>query len=305
MSILLGKGYSLRAIALALDRHQSSLSREVRRNQVRGQYSPKKAEAKTRVRTHEARFQFSKLRHDRLEELVTRLLKQGLSPEAVSGRVKRSGVSISKNAIYHWLYSASGQGVCQYLRSQRYAKRKRSKPRTKRLLIPNRISIHERKKLTEYDYEGDTVVSSWNTVSLVTIINPFTLYLDARKVLDLKPKTVLTAFERMLSKVAIHSLTLDNGQENRLHGKLGIKTFFCDPYSSWQKPGIENGNRLLRRFFPKGTDLQKVSPQALASVIRRYNDLPRKKLFWETPNEVMQRKKLFKNKKSPGERVMQ
>lgn len=279
--------------------------REVARNQVRGRYHPGKAQAKAGVRTHEARFQFSKLRHERLEPLITRLLKHGLSPEAVSGRLKRSGVRISKNAIYHWLYSAAGQGVCQYLRSKRYAKRKRGKPKTKKILIPERVSIHEREKVTKYDYEGDTVVSSWNTVSLVTFINPLTLYLDARKVPDLKPHTVLKAFKSMLSNVKIHSLTLDNGQENRLHGKLGIKTFFCDPYSSWQKPGIENGNRLLRRFFPKGTNLATVSPQKLASVVQYYNDLPRKKLQWETPREVMEKRKLFKNKKSPKRRVMQ
>ncbi|MGB3072935.1 MAG: IS30 family transposase [Candidatus Moraniibacteriota bacterium] len=103
----------------------------------------------------------------------------------------------------------------------------------------------------------------------------------------------------MLARVRVNSLTLDNGQENRSHGALGVKTYFCDPYSSWQKPGIENGNRLLRRFFPKGTDLLPVSFQKLARVVKHYNDLPRKKLHWETPNEVMQAKKLFTNKKPP------
>jgi IS30 family transposase len=214
-------------------------------------------------------------------------------------------MSISKNAIYHWLYSASGQGVCQHLHSKQYAKQKRGTPKTRKVLIPERVSIHERPKLTEYDYEGDTVVSSWNTVSLVTLINPFTLYLDARKVPNLKPQTVLTAFKSMFSKVEIHSLTLDNGQENRLHGKLGVNTYFCDPYSSWQKPGIENGNRLLRKYFPRGTDFETISPQKLSWVIRQYNALPRKKLFWETPNEVMGKHKLFKNKKTTQEGVMQ
>jgi IS30 family transposase len=109
----------------------------------------------------------------------------------------------------------------------------------------------------------------------------------------------------MFSKVEIHSLTLDNGQENRLHGKLGVNTYFCDPYSSWQKPGIENGNRLLRKYFPRGTDFETISPQKLSWVIRQYNALPRKKLFWETPNEVMGKHKLFKNKKTTQEGVMQ
>lgn len=293
------KGYSLRSIARALGRSASSISREVKRNRVRGSYNQRKAETKARVRTHQARFQFSKLRHEGWESIITKLLKHGLSPEAVSGRLKRVGVNISKNAIYAWLYSASGQTVCQYLRSKRYAQKRRGQPKSKKTLIPNRVSIHERGKLGIYDYEGDTIVSSWNTVALVTLINPLTLYLDARKVSNLRPKTIQKAFQSVLSRVRVHSLTLDNGQENRLHEKLGIPTYFCDPYSSWQKPGIENGNRLLRRFFPKGMDLSQVSFQKLARVVKHYNDLPRKKLRWETPNEVMQAKKLFTNKKPP------
>lgn len=308
MSILLQRGCTHEEIADALDRHQSSISREIHRNSVRGSYDPKKAAHKARVRIHETRYQFSKIRMTpRLEEHIVQELKRGRSPEAVSGRLKqqKSPWVVSKTAIYDWLDSPSGQRYCRYLLSGRYRRRRRSRRKRKKELIPDRVGIQARSSLTVYDYEGDTVVSSWNTVSLVTLANPLTLYMDARRVKNLKPVTVLRAFRSMLAKVKGHSLTLDNGQENRLHTKLGVKTYFCDPYSSWQKPGIENANKLLRRFIPKGANIAEYSSAFIARVVHRYNETPRKKLSWQTPNEVMREKKLFQNKKSARGRFMQ
>ena len=148
--------------------------------------------------------------------------------------------------------------------------------------------------MTILDYEGDTIVSSWNTVSIVSIYNPKTMYLDAKRIPDLKPSMVVKDKKKMLKKVRARSMTLDNGQENRLHKKLGIKTYFCDPYSSWQKPGIENANKLIRRFIPKKSDISKYSHHFIKSMVDKYNNKPRKKLRWKTPNEIMQKKKLFR-----------
>ena len=150
--------------------------------------------------------------------------------------------------------------------------------------------------MTILDYEGDTIVSSWNTVSIVSIYNPKTMYLDAKRIPDLKPSTVVRAKKKMLKKVRARSMTLDNGQENRLHKKLGIKTYFCDPYASWQKPGIENANKLIRRFIPKKSDISKYSHYFIKLMVDKYNNKPRKKLRWKTPNEIMKKKKLFNKK---------
>ena len=200
----------------------------------------------------------------------------------------------SKTAIYEWLYSNRGQKYCHLLLSQRYGQRRRKKKKTKRFIIPDRISIHERSKMTILDYEGDTIVSSWNTVSIVSIYNTKTMYLDAKRIPNLKPSTVVRAKREMLKKVRARSMTLDNGQENRLHKKLGIRTYFCDPYSSWQKPGIENANKLIRRFIPKKSDISKYSHRFIKLMVDKYNNKPRKKLRWKTPNEIMQKKKLFR-----------
>ena len=113
------------------------------------------------------------------------------------------------------------------------------------------------------DFEGDTIVCSQSTVAIVTLHNPVTLYTDVRRVASLKPKMVARAFKKMLAKVKVRSVTFDNGPENRSHHILGVKTYFCDPYASWQKPGVENANKLIRRLVQKGSDIQKYSYQKI------------------------------------------
>lgn len=301
ISILLKRRYTHEEIADALGRNQSAISREIRRNKVKEVYDSQKAQHKAYVRTHHARWQFSKIRNTpELERYIIAGLRQRLPPEAISGRMRREHQPwyASKTAIYAWLYSVWGIRHYRLLLSRRWARRKRKGKKRPRVLIPNRVSIHARKGMTRRDYEGDTIVSSLNTVSLVTLYNPATMYMDARKVSNLKPSVVRRAFRSMLRRVSARSLTLDNGQENRLHMGLGVKTYFCDPYASWQKPGIENANKLLRRDIRKGSDIAQYPHQFIASLVARWNDTPRKKLKWRTPNEVMKGSHLFRNKKS-------
>lgn len=279
-----------------MDRNPSSISREIKKNRVKGKYHPEKADHKAYVRKHESRYGFKAINENKdLEKYIIQKLKDGLAPEAVSGRMKEDKKPwyASKTAIYDWLYSNRGQRYCYLLLSQRHGRRRRKKKKTKRFLIPEKVSIHQRPKMTILDFEGDTIVSSWNTVSIVSIYNPKTMYLDAKRVLNLKPTIVAKAMKQMFEKIRIRSITLDNGQENRLHKKLGIKTYFCDPYASWQKPGIENGNKLIRRYIPKKSDIAKYSHQFIKLMVDKYNDKPRKKLRWKTPNEIMEKKKLF------------
>ena len=89
------------------------------------------------------------------------------------------------------------------------------------------------------------------------------------------------------------SATLDNGIENRDHEDIGIETYFCDPYSSWQKPHVENAIRLIRGFVPKGSDVAKVPETKIARAAHLLNHKPRKSLGYQTPYEVMVEQNLF------------
>lgn len=267
---------------------------------TRKKYEPKKAHHKAYVRRWNTRFQFSVIHKNKsLEQYVIEKLKTGFPPHTISGRMRQEKQPwyASKTAIYDWLYSQYGQRYCKYLPYKRYGNRKRKGKKVKRELIPFRVNISKRGKLTRYDYEGDTVVSKKSKVALVVLHNPTTMYGDVRKVPNMKPYTVMLAFREMISLVKAKSITFDNGQENRLHQSLKLKTFFCDPHAPWQKPGVENMNRYLRRFFPKKSDLVKYSAEYLLEIVRKYNSTPREKLKWKTPHEVMMEKKLYANKK--------
>ncbi|PIT87194.1 MAG: hypothetical protein COU31_04180 [Candidatus Magasanikbacteria bacterium CG10_big_fil_rev_8_21_14_0_10_40_10] len=93
-------------------------------------------------------------------------------------------------------------------------------------------------------------------------------------------------------------MALDNGIENREHEKFGIKTFFCNPYSSWQKPGVENANKMIRKYIPKGSDISCYSHQYVTMVVQRINNKPRKSLGYKTPLEVMLENNLLTKKRA-------
>lgn len=248
---------------------------------------------------------------DELRKYVVEKLKIGWSPKTIAGRMQEQKLPYyaSDKAIYEYLYSPYGQKYCKYLRSKRYAKRKKKGKKQKRTLIPNRISIHKRpKRITnkrEYGhYEGDTIVSGKKTkskVSLVTIYERKAMYIDAKKITSLSPKNYNPGVKHLFRKLSkIKSWTLDNGIENvhykELEQQLGIKTYFCDPYSSWQKPGVENANKLIRRFIPKGVDISLYTNAFIKREIEKLNNTPRKALGWKTPNEVMVTYSLIKKK---------
>lgn len=311
ISILLKKGYSLRSIAQALDRNVSTFSRELKRNRKKlrkrggtGPYEPILAHRKAVLRKSLAKRRWKKINHnDRLREYVTTGLKRYWSPDEISGRMKweRQPFYVSKTAVYEWLYSSWGQYYCSYLYSQRYRPRKRRQKKLKRALIPNRRGIELRPGTIKGEYrhyEADTAVSGKKTGSkaaLSVLHERRARYTDFERISSLKPGCHCQAQETMLARVTEpKTLTMDNGIENRDHEKLGLPIFFCDPYSAWQKGGVENSIKQIRRFIPKGTDISQYSDSYLNKVKEVLNNKPRKSLGYKTPMEVMLENNLLK-----------
>ena len=313
IEILLNKEYSIRSIAKVLDRDPGTISREVKRNGLRthrgnrkgvstGRYRAKLAQQKAGVRRNNAKYQGKKIWENKeLREYIKKKLKQDWSPDVISGRIKIEEKSFyaSKTAIYEYLYSSYGQSLCKYLPSKRYRKKRREKKKKKER-IPNRVSIEKRPKeanlkLRYGHYEGDTIVSGRKTgskTSLSVLYERKAKYIAAKKVSCLKPKENNEAIEDMGRRIEeFRTLTLDNGIENMRHRELkeemGIETFFCDPYSSWQKGGVENANRLIRRYIPKGEDINNYSDEFVKDMCDKLNNIPRKSLGYKTPMEVM------------------
>lgn len=304
ISILLRKGYSLRSIAAALGRGKSTISYEIEHNRSGGVYDARKAHAKARVRKHYRRFQWKKIEENpALKKYIIRGLKKHWNPDEIAGAMKHSKQPFyaSKTAIYEWLRSPRGQPYCQYLYSRRYRKKKR-KAKAKKVLIPNRVDISKRFKgatnRTRFKhFERDTLVGRKGTPGgLATGYERKSKLVLAEKVGSMSPQEHAAADQKMFGEVEALSITRDNGIENRDHAQLSIPSFFCEPYSSWQKGGVENANKMLRRYFPKGTDFSNVSSEEVAHAVSIINNKPRRSLGYRSALEVSKKAGIIKNK---------
>lgn len=323
---MLNSGHKQKDIADVLKRDKGTISREIPRNRrklrtkkgvINGRYEATVAQNKACIRRYYAKYQGKKINeNNELRKYIVKRLKKSWSPDEISGRMKQDQEPFyaSKNSIYEWLYSVWGQRYCRYLCFRRYNPKKRKKKKTKKCLIPNRIGIELRpekinNKLEYGHYEGDTIVSGKKTGSKAALAVSYerkAKYINVKKIDSLKPILFNNALKRMKAKQKIFSLTLDNGIENAKYEQLNIPTYYCDPYSSWQKGGVENCNGMIRRFIPRGCDIGNYSDEYVNMVVEILNNKPRKSLGYKTPREVMIENNMFiefKNKKSEGQKV--
>lgn len=302
IAILLGRGYSSREIALALGRGKSTINYEVAQNQVRGHYDPRKAQEKARLRKRMRRLAWSKLEQfPALKRLVIAKLEQHWNPDEIAGWLKRQGGQfVSKTAIYDWLRTSRGVRYCRHLYFKRQRVKKR-RPKAKRVMIPNRVPVERRFKgatnRTRYGHcEVDTMVSKKGTPGgLKTAVERKSRLALAGKVLSMKPSEHTVVLDQLFVPIKVKSTTFDNGPENREHEELKLPTFFCDPYSSWQKGAIENINKMLRRYFPKGTDFNLVSQTEIDQALDLINNKPRKILGYRSALEVARNAGIIKS----------
>lgn len=320
LQALWDSGHKQKEMAKVLGVDKSTISREIKRNRrkkrcrgkiIAGPYEATVADHKAYLRRKYSKYQGKKINeHGALKDYITQKLKLGWSPDEISGKMKkeRQPFYASKTAIYEWLRSNRGQYWCCYLYSKRYRKRKQKKNKTKKTLIPHRIGIELRPegaiRRTRFGhYESDTMVSAKKTASkaaLSVLYERKSKYMNARKIKNLRPATNNAAIQKMKQDVrTIKSITFDNGIENTKHESLDVPTYFCDPYSSWQKGGVENSIKMIRRYIPKGSDVAEFSDEYVMMVIDLLNNKPRKSLGYQTPYEVMvEHNFLTENKKT-------
>lgn len=293
IAILLEKGYSKRAIARVLGRSPNTVSYEVRANSVKGVYDPHKAQIKAHIRKKGRRFQYSKIEKEpRLKQLVITKLEDHWNPREIAGWIRlNTKWRITTSTIYTWLRTSRGDRYCDLLYSERhYAKRHKKK--TKRVLIPNRVGIGERPLLVSSrsvygHYESDTIVSCrGGTGAILVLQERVSRIVYLWKLGGMKPKPCANHLKVAVTTLSIKSITFDNGIENIYHEDIGVPTYFCDPYSSWQKGAVENVNKMIRRYIPKGTDLRTISQTDLDFVADRINKKPRQVLGFRSAYEV-------------------
>jgi IS30 family transposase len=299
IAILLKRGCSKREIAQALGRSPNTISYEVKHNSVGGTYNPRKAKDKARVSRRSRRYQWQKIEHHpELRDFIIKKLKDDdWSPDSIAGHLKHEQTIlpyVSTPQIYAWLYSSRGQPYCQHLLSQQYRPKPHKASGTERVMIPDRVGIEDRPAIVATrerpgDWEADTIVSGKKTHSkaaLAVAQERQTRLLGIRLIPNLKPATFSAAAITLLERKLTHTLSLDNGIENKQHQEIthatGAAVFFCDPYSSYQKGGVENGNKMVRRYVPKGCDVGTFTQEQIDIFVTKINKKPRRCLGYKS-----------------------
>lgn len=294
-------GQSYRQIAAAMDRSASTVSREMKRNSGRrGGYKPAYADEQAWAR----RWRGSRLaRQPDLRRHVLSHLAMGWSPEQVAGRLalEKADMRISHESIYRFVYGqirrTNDYRWRHYLpraKSRRGRGRRAHRPMEHikgRVSLKNRPAVvDERRQLGHWEADllhprksGAAVLVAQERASRLVLMakQPGK---QAQPVAD-RFKAWFQAMPRSLRR----SLTQDNGPEFFLHHQLhelGVKSYFCDPHSPWQKGGVENMNGRVRRYIPLGTDPDTFSNDDLQALAARFNNTPRKCLGFKTPAEV-------------------
>jgi transposase, IS30 family len=292
-------GGSRRAIAEALGRSPSTISRELWRNRSRGGYFPSRAQHQAEQRRRD-RPLVRKMERPEVGRFVREKLRQYWSPDQIAGRsalvFKDRWRRVSRQTIYTWIQAqtARGRRWARFLRRQG----KKRVDAEKRGRLPDAASIAGRPKIAERrgrsgDWEGDTVHGAPGRGGLVTLVDRKSRLLLMEQVLDLRSETVCGVAADALCSVprqARKTATFDNGKEFAQHEELsrrtGVNVYFAHAYRAWQRGTNENTNGLIRQFFPKGTDLARQPASRIDQVQELLNHRPRRCLGYRTPHEA-------------------
>lgn len=298
-----GQGVSLSEIARRLGRDKGTISRELKRNGApvnTGYYLPHKAHERSNNRSSETHRR-QRLKEPRIRRYVQERLQAGWSPELTTGRWSNihPECPVSHEAIYQWVYADAREIIPFLVRAHRRRLRRGYSRRHAKAHIPNRIPLSERpvkanNRREVGHWETDTAVSRQSLAVIQVSAERKTRYAKLarlpRKSAAAMRQAQVRRFSRM-SKTLVRSFTYDNGSENTEHElvnqALGVRSYFCEPYHSWEKGTVENTIGLIRRFLPKKTDFATISSKELRRIERWLNNRPRKCLNFNTPAEAL------------------
>ena len=284
-------------IAQAIGFSQSVISKELSRNHGERGYRPAQAERLAKERKSWKRTR-PKVMIGIVKEEVDARLRIKHSPDQISKSLALSGLKVSHETIYQYLASdrKAGGDLSLNLRingKRRYRRRSKIGRREK---IPNRVDIEERPMMisgrNRYgDWEADLIQGAAGSGFLLSIYERKSrvgkLYLLPNKSSGETMKGIVT----VLNGLKVYSITYDNGLEFAMHELvnelLECDSYFCKPYRSWEKGGVENYNGLVRQYFPKGHDFGTITPERLQKVEEEINQRPSNILAYQSPNDLL------------------
>lgn len=246
--------------------------------------------------------------NSRLKIYVYRGLLKGWSPEQISGRIKLDYpndtiMTISHEAIYMHIYNHPqarlNKKLIALLPYQKSRRRSIKGSKKRKGKIKDAVSIDLRPKYIEDrtevgHWEGDTMIGVRHSSAIGTIVERKIRYTYIIKLKNRKSSTLRKGFVKELKRLDTNlrrTLTYNNGLEMAEHKELtkqtGVQVYFAHPYSAWERGTNENTNGLIRRYFPKKTDFNKITEKELKMVQDKLNNRPRKILGYRTPEELL------------------
>lgn len=301
IAVLINRGVGVREIGRRLGREHSTVLREVKRNRFGSYYVAIHAQYLAEERKSIAGRRHP-LKDSSTYSYVLEKLVEGWSPEQIAGRLQQEQGKriLCHETIYRFVYEKKNrnQRLWEYLPRKQKKRRRYHGRRVQRSRIPDRVSIHLRPKevnnrLELGHWEGDTVEGKGHREGIHTEVERVSRYIMAHKVVTITSSETISVQQEMFKQVPDYlrkTTTLDNGRENHLHKRLeelGMKTYFADPYSSWQRGTNEYHNGLLRRYLPKKTSFIKLTQEELDDIVAEINNRPRKVLQYKTPLEIL------------------
>lgn len=292
-----------------LGRSPSTITREVKRNacEVQGYRaqdaqwlrSSRRTAAKPKPKLHSEGV---------LWGVVCELLRWKWSPQEIAATLKRANPHqshhhVSHETIYTAIY-AHPKGelrkeLIACLRQNRTKRMPRSRGQDRRGQIPEMVSIHVRPpevndRIMPGHWEGDLIKGAGNKSAVAVLVERVSRAVMLAKMPDASAASALQAFTdklQSLQEPLRQSLTYDQGREMSRHAELteatGVRVYFCDPHSPWQRGTCENTNGLLRQYLPKSTDLSVYSQEQLDAIADSLNTRPRQTLGWMTPLQIL------------------
>jgi IS30 family transposase len=298
IEILKKAGKNQKEIAVLLGVSESTISRELKRNQGKKGYRPKQAQIKADHRKKQAAKALKMT--PALILLIEARIRLDWSPVQVSGQLEDElGILISHERIYQhiWTDKRHGGTLHTHLRQCHKQRKKKYGSKDKRGQIRNRVSIDERpaivaEKTRIGDWEIDTVIGQNHQGALVTIVDRVSKFTLIKKV-DSKHAEVVTAATITLLLPYLDktlTITADNGKEFAGHEtikeQLSANVYFAHPYCSWERGLNENTNGLIRQYFTKGSRFENITDDEVEVVMNKLNHRPRKTLKFKTPHTV-------------------
>lgn len=303
-------GCSIRMIARELGRSPGTVCDEIKRHGKVAGYRAAKAEADAAAGRGRSGRKLRLAPDGPLFAGIARLLRLGWSPEQISGRRKRmengmeqpSGLRVSHEAIYTALYALPRgelrRELLSFLRQAKPMRGRRPKGSERRGKLVGMTNIRERPeevegRLVPGHWEGDLILGAGGASAVGTLVERTTRLVVLVHMAARKADVAASAFAGALNAIPAplrKTLTYDQGKEMAGHEGLaaqtGMRIFFADPHSPWQRGSNENTNGLLRQYLPKGSSLAGLDQDDLDIVAASLNDRPRKTLDYATPNEA-------------------